>query len=43
MVIIREKREWEDEDVGTGGRKVLTEGDLILGGEHTIQYADDVL
>ena len=32
---------WEEVEEGKGG-KVVTEGDLVLGGGHTMQYTDDV-
>ena len=42
MVITREKGEQGEVEKGKGMEMVM-EGDLTWGGEHTVQYTDDIL
>ena len=43
MVVTRGGQQWKKLVKGTGGKYVAMEGDLTLGGRHTVQYTDYVL
>ena len=42
MVVTKGEGGCGEGEEGKGGQNMVTQGDLTLGGEHTMQYTDDV-